>query len=66
MERRRRKIYVPRAIAGVHALRTLVLGPVGQAIMRREVRAAVPELERDVTALGRSFGARSSGFGERS
>ena len=63
MERRRRKIYVPRALAGVQALRTLILGPVAEAIISRQARTRVPELERDVTALGRSFGAHSSGLG---
>jgi len=63
IERRRRRIYVPRALAGVQAARTLVLGPVAEAIIRRPARTAVPELERDVAALGRAFGRHSSALG---
>jgi NAD(P)-dependent dehydrogenase (short-subunit alcohol dehydrogenase family) len=65
IERRRRRIYVPRALAGVQAARTLVLGPVAEAVIRRQARTAVPELERDVVALGRAFGRHSSALPEQ-
>ncbi len=52
---------MPRALAAVQAARTLVLGPAGQAVLRRQARTAVPELERAISALGRSFGRHSTG-----
>jgi NAD(P)-dependent dehydrogenase (short-subunit alcohol dehydrogenase family) len=48
--RRRRRVFVPRGVALVHTLRTLVLGPVGEAAMRRHARRAVPELEAETRA----------------
>ena len=60
MERRRRRIYVPRSVAVLQALRALVLGPVGELGLRLGARRSVPELEREVRALGRSFGRHSA------
>ncbi len=63
IERRRRRIYVPRSIGLVQAARTLVLGPLGEAVVRRGAREAVPEMEEQVRALGRAFGEHSMGQG---
>jgi NAD(P)-dependent dehydrogenase (short-subunit alcohol dehydrogenase family) len=62
MVRRRRRVYVPRAMAAVQALRTLVLGPVGEAVLRRGARESVPAMEAEVRALGRPFGKHSAGL----
>jgi NAD(P)-dependent dehydrogenase (short-subunit alcohol dehydrogenase family) len=59
MERRRRRVYVPRAIALVQALRTLTTGAVGYWVMRRESKAMVPRMEEEVRALGRYYGSTS-------
>ncbi len=59
IERRRRRVYVPRAIAGVQAMRTLFTGPAAEAVLRRRARTLVPELEREVARLGRPFGRNS-------
>jgi NAD(P)-dependent dehydrogenase (short-subunit alcohol dehydrogenase family) len=59
IERRRRRVYVPRAIAGVQAMRTLFIGPAAEAVLRRRARTLVPELEREVARLGRPFGRNS-------
>jgi len=59
IERRRRRVYVPRAVAGVQAMRTLFTGPAAEAVLRRRARMLVPELEREVARLGRPFGRNS-------
>jgi NAD(P)-dependent dehydrogenase (short-subunit alcohol dehydrogenase family) len=59
MERRRRRVYVPKAIALVQALRTLTTGTVGYWAMKREVKTMVPRMEAEVQALGRYYGTSS-------
>ena len=59
MERRRRRVYVPRAIGLVQALRTLTTGPVGNWLIRREAKTMVPSMEAEVQALGRYYGTSS-------
>ncbi len=60
IERRRRRVYVPRSLAVVQALRTLFVGPVADLYLRRAARAEIPGLEAEVRALGRSFGRTSA------
>lgn len=64
IERRRRKIYVPRSVALVQALRTITTGPLGALPIRRKARTMVPALEAEVQQLGRYWGASSGGMGE--
>lgn len=59
IERRRRKVYVPRSLAVMSALRTLLGSRLGEAVMRREARRSLPALEGEVAALGRAFGEHS-------
>jgi NAD(P)-dependent dehydrogenase (short-subunit alcohol dehydrogenase family) len=59
MEGRRRRVYVPRAIALVQALRTLTTGAAGYFAMRREAKKTVPRMEAEVQALGRYYGSSS-------
>jgi short-subunit dehydrogenase len=59
IEKRKRRIYVPRALVLVQALRTLVTGPVAEWMIRREARTMVPQLEAEITKLGRWFGGSS-------
>jgi short-subunit dehydrogenase len=59
IERRKRRIYVPRSLALVQALRTVVTGPVADWLIKREAKRMVPELEAEITELGRSFGGSS-------
>jgi hypothetical protein len=61
LERRRRRVYVPRSVAVLSALRPLLLGPLGQAVTLRVAARSVPELEARVRRLGRSFGRHSAG-----
>jgi NAD(P)-dependent dehydrogenase (short-subunit alcohol dehydrogenase family) len=58
--RRSRRVYVPRSLGVVPALRPLILGPVGELVLRRAAARRVPELEDQVRALGRSFGRHSA------
>src|SRR4051794_33112057 len=59
MERRRRRVYVPKAIALVQALRTLTTGPVGDWLISREGKELVPRMEAEITKLGRYYGSSS-------
>jgi NAD(P)-dependent dehydrogenase (short-subunit alcohol dehydrogenase family) len=61
IERRRRKIFVPREVAIVSALRSLILGPVGSLAVQRQARVAVPRLEAEASAQ-RWFGSSSTGL----
>jgi NAD(P)-dependent dehydrogenase (short-subunit alcohol dehydrogenase family) len=63
IERRRRKIYVPRTVAIVQALRALVISPLGELPIERSARTMVPELEAEVQQLGRYWGSSSAGLG---
>jgi hypothetical protein len=63
VERRARRVYVPRALAPFAALRQLLTGTIAQRVLARDVRRILPEHEREVRALGRSFGATSVGLG---
>jgi hypothetical protein len=65
IERRRRKVFVPREVAIVSALRALVLGPVGELATRLRARSAVPQLEAEAQRE-RWFGASSAGLGTNS
>jgi NAD(P)-dependent dehydrogenase (short-subunit alcohol dehydrogenase family) len=64
IERRRSKVFVPRAIGAVSALRTLFLGPAGRIPTQFRARTAVPALEAEVAASGRYFGRTSMGLGD--
>jgi NAD(P)-dependent dehydrogenase (short-subunit alcohol dehydrogenase family) len=64
IERRRRKVYVPREVGIVSALRSFVLGPVGSFAIQRRARTAVPQLESEAAAE-RWFGSSSAGLGDR-
>ncbi len=63
IRRRSARVYVPRSIALVQAARTIVLGPLGRAIVTRAARTAVPQFESQAQALGRTFGEHSMGEG---
>jgi hypothetical protein len=64
IERRRPKVFVPRAIGVVSALRSLLLGPVGRTATLMKARTAVPQLEAESAARGRYFGSTSVGLGD--
>ena len=57
--RRRRRVYVPRTVAVVQAVRTLVNGPLADRVIGRGARTSVPAMEAQVRALGRAYGAHT-------
>jgi short-subunit dehydrogenase len=61
IERRRRRVYVPRAIGVAQAFRSLMVSPLSDAILGRGARTAVPRMEAQVRALGRAFGRHGDG-----
>jgi hypothetical protein len=61
IERRRRRVYVPRVIGGVQAVRSLFTTAAVEAVLKRYAADAVPRMEEEVRALGRSFGSNSAG-----
>ncbi|MGY1652759.1 short-chain dehydrogenase/reductase [Geodermatophilus sp. SYSU D01119] len=62
LETRGRRVFVPRSVGVVSALRQAVTGAVAERVMVRLSAARVPQLERDIAALqGREFGRSSLG-----
>ena len=62
VERRRRKVYVPRGLAPLAAIRQLFMSALSERVLARQARRTVPQLEREVAALGRAFGTSSMGL----
>lgn len=62
MERRRRKVFVPRSLAPFHAMRQFFTSRAGERMNLRIARGIVPRMEAEVQALGRAFGAHSVGL----
>jgi NAD(P)-dependent dehydrogenase (short-subunit alcohol dehydrogenase family) len=62
LETRGRRVFVPRSVGVVSAIRQIVTGVVAEKVMLPIVRSRVPQLEKDIAALeGRQFGANSVG-----
>jgi hypothetical protein len=59
VERRRRKVFVPASLAPLAAARSLFTSPAAEYVTRRRARRLLPEAEREILALGRSFGEHS-------
>jgi NAD(P)-dependent dehydrogenase (short-subunit alcohol dehydrogenase family) len=59
IERRRRRVYVPRSLAVLFALRSLVTSRAAELIMRRNADELMQGMEAEAGRLGRSFGAHS-------
>jgi NAD(P)-dependent dehydrogenase (short-subunit alcohol dehydrogenase family) len=57
--RRKRRVYIPRSLAVMHALRTVITSPLGDFLIGREAKTMVPQLEAELTKLGRWFGGSS-------
>lgn len=56
IERRRRRVYVPRAVGAVQAVRSLLTSPLADRVIGRTARETVPLIEEQSRALGRGFG----------
>jgi NAD(P)-dependent dehydrogenase (short-subunit alcohol dehydrogenase family) len=62
LETRGRRVFVPRSVGVVAALRQVITGALAEKVMLKVSAARVPQLERDIAALGgREFGAHSVG-----
>jgi NAD(P)-dependent dehydrogenase (short-subunit alcohol dehydrogenase family) len=62
LETRGRRVFVPRSVGVVSALRQVVTGALAEKVAMKVSAARVPALERDIAALGgREFGAHSVG-----
>lgn len=62
LETRGRRVFVPRSVGSVAALRQVVTGAIAERAMARIAATAVPQLERDIEALqGQEFGRSSVG-----
>jgi NAD(P)-dependent dehydrogenase (short-subunit alcohol dehydrogenase family) len=61
MERRRRKVFVPRSLAPFSAIRQFFTSPLAERATLRNAARMVPRLEAEILALGRAFGEHSLG-----
>jgi len=62
LETRGRRVFVPRSVGVVAALRQVFTGAVSEKLMLPITKRQVPQLEKDIAALeGRQFGANSVG-----
>jgi short-subunit dehydrogenase len=59
IERRSRKVFVPKSLAPLSAVRQIFMSRLADRFTGRTARRIIPRLEREVTALGRSFGENS-------
>ncbi len=59
IERRKRKIRVPKEVAVMDWGRVLVNGPLSDLALRREAKRLMPQMEQEIEQLGRSFSART-------
>ena len=65
IERRSRRVYVPRKLWPFSAARYLLASPLSEFIMGRGTRRLVPQAEREALALGRAFGVNSVETGKQ-
>jgi NAD(P)-dependent dehydrogenase (short-subunit alcohol dehydrogenase family) len=61
MERRRRKVFVPRGLARFAAIRQFFTSALAERATMKTAARMVPKLEAEVLALGRAFGEHSVG-----
>jgi NAD(P)-dependent dehydrogenase (short-subunit alcohol dehydrogenase family) len=59
LERRSRRVYVPKWVAQVQRFRTLVTSPLGERDTLKKVPTILPKMDEDVARLGRSTSARN-------
>lgn len=60
LERRSRKVFVPRGVMLMYWLRTLLNSRLAERVMQRQTGRGVPVMEEQVRALGRGFGAHTA------
>ncbi|MPZ95931.1 MAG: SDR family NAD(P)-dependent oxidoreductase, partial [Propionibacteriales bacterium] len=57
IRRRAGRIYVPKSVMAANIARTAVASPASMLVLRSRLAKTVPQMEAEVDALGRSFGA---------
>jgi NAD(P)-dependent dehydrogenase (short-subunit alcohol dehydrogenase family) len=62
--KRKRRVFVPKSVAIVAALRPITFSWLGDLPVLAQARTMVPKLEEQFRRTGRSFGATSVGMGE--
>jgi NAD(P)-dependent dehydrogenase (short-subunit alcohol dehydrogenase family) len=60
LERRRRKVFVPRGVMVVYWLRTLFNSRLAELVVERQARRSVPLMEEQARSLDRGFGAHTA------
>jgi hypothetical protein len=57
--RRKRKVFIPKSLGPMAAVRQFFSSPLAERALAAQARRIIPRLEREVAALGRSFGEHS-------
>jgi short-subunit dehydrogenase len=60
LERRRRKVFVPRSVMLVYWLRTFLNSRLSERVIERQARTSVPLMEEQVRTLRRGFGTHTA------
>ncbi|MEV6924234.1 SDR family oxidoreductase [Dactylosporangium sp. NPDC051485] len=60
LQRRRRKVFVPRSVLLMYWLRTLLNSRLAEKVVEAQARRSVPLMEEQVRTLGRGFGANTA------
>ncbi|WP_433048943.1 SDR family oxidoreductase [Dactylosporangium sp. CS-033363] len=60
LERRRRKVFVPRSVMLMYWFRTLLNSRLAEKVLESQARRSVPLMEEQVRTLGRGFGAHTA------
>lgn len=63
IEGRKRKIFVPKSLAPLAAIRQLFMSPLSDWVMRRPAARMIPRTEAELATIDRAFGATSMGLG---
>jgi NAD(P)-dependent dehydrogenase (short-subunit alcohol dehydrogenase family) len=63
-ERRRDRIFIPRAARLIYWLRNVLNSRIGEGVLSREAPELVPKMDAEVAALGRAMSARSAEINE--
>ncbi|HKS23468.1 MAG TPA: SDR family oxidoreductase [Thermoanaerobaculia bacterium] len=60
IEKRKRRVFVPKSLGPIAAVRQFFMSPLAEAYLARKASRILPQMEQEVTALGRSFGEHSA------
>lgn len=63
IEGRKRKVFVPRSLGPLAAIRQLFMSPLSDWVLRRPAARMIPAIEQELATLDSAFGANSMGMG---